>query len=337
MQQLINALNDTNNQLTEIQKTVVSTLLALQKGQLNLDNNNAELLRQPFETAIPSLRLILLNIRQRVMLITAAAAEQAQPQSSGPTPSVTDVQSLYKDVSKELRPQLEELVDATSQPTAPMSPARQRIADIAAGMAHTMLGEKLGPDFVRGVQEHRAAQAQAAEQPSMPTLKGVAPEPVKVQPTAEELKRQADEATHQNLIEMICGSNGLFAVWFSGAVYQAGKGPLVATPGVNLYEQDISRLSYERLVEWPEGFYLNAGTSAFQFLVKTGDVIGVIDFGNLVSDQVSMRQLALQLMFHSDNTLPKRKIPFTHLENDLLVKVIKDINVRLSNIHKQVK
>jgi|SRR6185312_15950061 len=330
--QLIEVLNNVNQQLTDVQKTVVTTLLSLQRGQLNLDQENEELLRQLFEAAVPSLSLMALNMRQRVAIVTGNANKLAT-QANESAPSLAEVQQRHDAVKFDTRSLTHELREATGQPTPPMSAARQRIADIAQGLAEGMLGEKLGPDFAKGLQAHRAEQAKSAMQTDMPTLTSTAP--TKVEPSAEVLKRQNEQAEHENLVKMICGENGLLAVWFSSDVYGGGQGPLKPIAGVNHYMEDILMLPYERLLTWPEGFYRNASSSAFQYLVKTNDVIGVMDFGYLVSDNTARQQQALQLIFHGDSAKPKRKLPFTHLENSLMKTVIRDINTRLSAIHKQ--
>lgn len=324
--QAIDALNKLNVELTNVQRATTQAILLLQSDKIKLSNDMShDVVEQATNAAA-----VLDNIAGRTRDLLRRFAEYQVATAN------------------------DHLRAAAAAPTAPMSAGRQQIAEAAGELAKSMLGQKLGPvrgqELMHGIDSilsQRQQQAKAdlvedlprlasgpvsltsinrdAAQESGPTL---AKDPSAASQTSE-LEARQKEQRRVALLELALGRNGLISQWFSSGVYNEGVGILAPQYGVNLYDSDIANLPYERLVSWPEGFYRAADISTFQYLLKTDQIIMIINFGKLNNPVVHERVNAVELYFHTDSSAPKVRLPIGALDVGLLEHVIRDAQARL--------
>ena len=322
--QSLDALNRLNLELTHLQRATVQTLTLVQSKALNLPPQIDADITDQANRAAGMLMSIADALRNN---INAIAAQQVQTSA-------------------------EQLRSATQSPTAPMSAGRQQIADIADDLAKNLLGQKIGPDkgpeFIEGVervqaqrQQERAQSVFANELPTIakgptaaaakgPTLASAqVSEPVSM----HDVRARQQEERRQGLLDLLVGKNGLIARWFSSGVYPEGTGVIAPQYEVNLYQEDISQLPYERLNGWPEGFYREAATSAFQYLFKTNHIVGVIHFSRMAEQDMQLRANAVEFFFHNEKGTPRVRRPASVFDSELLENVIRDANERLAQLH----
>lgn len=330
--ELYQSLSLVNVSLTNFQKHVVGLIGRLQNERFTM-NNRTEELKSQYDNANLELQQILTNLRSQsaVMLQPAPATVglavptlQAKPNLGGP--------SLVPAASEAMR-------QAAAAPgaTVPLSPARRRLAQQTDELAIAMLADKVGENFVDGLQRYRAdrMQDEAAEATGAPTLAraGLDPAapiaPASAAPVADPdglpLDPSALERIKNQLLELLYSARGVIAKWFSNETYGEGHGGFKPVMDHNLYTEDIGKLPYERLTSWPEGFYTNRITKAYQCLVKTQTIVAVIDFGLLTASTVAERQQGVQVMFHTDVANAHRRYNASHLEVKLLHSVISDL------------
>lgn len=323
--QSLDALNRLNLEITHLQRATVQTITLVQSKALNLPPQIDADINNQANRAAGMLMSIADALRNN---INAIAAQQVQASA-------------------------DQLRTATQNPTSPLSAGRQQIADIADDLAKNMLGQKIGPDkgpeFIEGVervqaqrQQERAQSEFASEMPTMakgpasattgngPTLASAqAKEAVAV----HELRARQQEERRQGLLDLLVGKNGLIARWFSSGVYPEGTGVIAPQYEVNLYQEDISQLPYERLGSWPEGFYREAATSAFQYLLKTDHFVCVIHFSRMAEQDMQLRANAMEFFFHAEKNVPRVRRPASVFDNELLENIIREANGRLGQLH----
>lgn len=314
--QPIEALNKLNLELSHVQRATTQMILLLQEGKVGLTHDGEHLVidyatagAQTLNIVTENLGGILAKLREQHLAASAAQADS----------------NLRK---------------ATEQPTAPMSPGRKQIADIADGLAKNMLARKLGPDgpdFMARVDQIQTQREQAAQRDlnnDMPTpARG--PAAASDHPTHAtesqqvDLRSRGEEQKRAGLLDLLVGKNGVIARWFSSGVYTEGRGVIAPNYNDNYYTNDISQMPYDRLMKWPEGFYRDERTSAFQYLLKTSQMIMTINFGPLTDVLTDTRAAAVECFFHGEQSAVKTRLPATRMSNDLLHGIIGDIDARL--------
>jgi len=318
--QALDAMNRLNIELTHLQRVAVQIISLVQSPNIKLPSHLDHDIADQANRAAGMLMSIADKLREN---ITAIAAQQVQVSA-------------------------DQLRAATQNPTAPMSAGRQQIADIATDLAKNLLGQKIGPDkgpeFIEGVervqaqrQQQRAQADFASEMPTKasnpvaetndgPTLAAGAP-------AVHDIRARQQEERRQGLIELLVGKNGLLSRWFSSGVYAEGTGVIAPQYDVNLYQEDIGQLPYDRLVKWPEGFYREAASSAFQFLLKTEHFVATVHFNRMTDADVQARANAIEFYFHNDESNPRVRRPASVFDTGLLENIIRDANQRLTQIH----
>lgn len=317
-------LNEVNSQLTEVQRVVVATLTAVQSGRLDETAPNVNHLRAVYEEGWNQLQGFLSTVRAGTMALT-----QAQPPGAASTPP-----SGPRLVSRE--PAAAVILEQQPQPNLRLltpSPSRQAIHDLAAELSArapaasrpvTPVQQPTGTGPTLKSVSNGAATLTQGDKDVIANLQSLV-SPVGHNPdSADTIARRHDEEVNAGLIRLAIGNGGVLETWFAPEVFPSGKGVKKAVPDVNLYEEDIGTLPYSRLKGWPEGFYMNARTSAYQYLAHTNDITVVLDFGLITSDNVPDRQNGMQVISRHDNT--ERKIPVSHLENNFLKAVLLDLS-----------
>ncbi len=144
-------------------------------------------------------------------------------------------------------------------------------------------------------------------------------------PHLDHAAMKREEMRRDHLLEMIYGSQGLLARWFSNEVYPDGKGDLKPISQVNLYRSDISKLPHARLASWPDGFYTNAKTSAYQYLLHGMAHTFVIEFGDLMSPEARKRNEAIRVFFLAEG-MDTQPMFVSHLGNTLVEAIYRSLN-----------
>lgn len=325
---LTTSLNEVNSQLTDVQRIVVATLTAIQSGRINENEPHVANLRALYQEGWTQMQGFLTSLRSATMALTqaqpAAGAAAVSQIAGGPT----------RVTAKEL---LATPSVAVRQQTEP-SPSRQALHDLAAELAHGAPGMRRkpteaaapatgGPTLKGGA---RAPAATQADQDVVAALQSIVA-PVAHNPeSADTMARRQVEEVANGLVRLAIGNQGVLETWFSNVVFPAGKGVKKAIPDVNLYAEDIGAMPYSRLKGWPEGFYTNAKTSAYQYLAHTENLTVVIDFGLVNSDDVASRQNGMQVISKGD--IAERKYPITHLENEFLKAVLLELSDHFKNV-----
>lgn len=316
--QPIEALNKLNVELTHVQRAATQMILLLQEDKVKLSHQDEHTVIDYATAAAQTLNIVAESLDTTLASLREQHAAALVAQSSN------------------------DLRAATAQPTAPMSAGRQRIADIADGLAKNMLTKKLGPDgadFIKRVDQIQSQREQAAQRElhdDLPTpARGPAAAPDD-QPTRaaapasqDDVRARAAEQERQGLVDLLVGKNGVIARWFSSGVYTEGQGVIAPNYNDNFYTNDISQMPYDRLMKWPEGFYRDERTSAFQYLLKTNNMIMMINFGLITDPSLDVRAGAVECFFHNEPTTVKTRLPASRMGNDLLRGVIGDTDTRL--------
>jgi hypothetical protein len=323
--ELFQSLHNVNTSLTNFQKHIVGLIGQMQVEQYVM-NNRTEALKEQYDLATQQLQQTLTSLRASSTALLQKLPPQAPHDDGQPTLTSPRVSKAAEAVRT---------AAAASGVEKPRSAARQRLADQTENLALAMLAEKVGDTFVDGLQAHRAGQLQeqAAEELDQPTL-ARHPANAEAQAAEEEIQRNDVaamdpaklEQIKNKLLDLLYTKRGVLAKWFSNEAYSGGRGPFKPEFDMNLYNQDIGKLPYQRLMSWPEGFYTNMATKAYQFLLKTDAVVAVIDFGQLASLDVMEQQQSVQLMFHTDAAHNHRRYPACNLEANLLQQVISDLD-----------
>lgn len=298
----------------------------------------------------------LVNCLSRIQREDITDASSEQPSAASPTPA--GVPNHLADATAGFTAAMDSLSSRIEQRSAgaPVTPevqrARERLAAAADQLTTAMVGAKTGPEGVAALQAARAGKLTEEARAEMPTLKSQSvadrmnerhhPQP---NPANGPVRAMVPEAAQQaapnepdpqlqqammreNLMRNIYQAGGLLARCFGPALIEYGRGPLAPT-AENLFENDISTLPYDRLMEWPVGFYTNPRLGSYQYLGKTREILYVIDFG-ILRFNGPQAQEAIKVAFHGDNA--KRYHPLTILDNNLLEKVGIDITGNLRDV-----
>lgn len=316
MTELVALMNKYNLKITEVQKIVVSTITAEGKGRI-LISPAVRHLEQLYAEALSDLTATEATLKAATQAVVHPDASQSP---AGPTLSPAPAAARAPAEATNPLDELTALTRVLAANTIPNAVAARNGPEAGAKSFEQLA--VVGPTLAKGRDARQSSQAELA-------ILRDASLPVTVDPNSpSQQKKREDELKRTEILRL--AREFLVDATFSKMVLPSGTGLYEPTFSKNRYEQDIGTLTYDRLASWPEGFYQNGTTTAFQYLAKLDQLIAIFDFGSILDPRTEVSQRGIEIIIK--NSPDKKRWPIVLFENDFLVANIKQLSAHFGAI-----